>query len=517
MKTRITIGILCGFICCFVQQLHGQPHPGFSKLFRYSGDQEPRADYISTLLFDSSQQSLYFTLSALSEVSFKASAVFYKTDLLGNVIAERLDTFTNGSVHYQSVAETSDHQFLIWGGACFERVTGALSKWKLVKTDKDLNVIWERYIETGAADAVTLSIKMLPDSGHMMLLCRKNSPADPPHTELPSRIILRKVDSLGNLIEEFTPGPSYYNIPVDMQVTRDGGYLICGRTFSWGQTNGTAFSLKTDSLCAELGHELYAQQAPTCWTLGMTGSGEADEYYFTFGQVAVTNDVAVGFINKIDADGGQIWYRQITFANKTDGLFDAAATDNGAIVACGTSYPGDENYTRGWLVNLDKDGNERWQKLHTAHPRPGDQEYLYNIVRLPDGSFVAGGSSWGQDENARWTQDGWLLRVDSNGCVTPNCSGDVRIRDIPGTDDGITLFPNPSKGTFFLQSEKPFHRNTTVTLMNSIGQQLRELPVSAGTTRETYPLDGFPDGVYFLRIVNDRKVTLKKISLNTGN
>lgn len=232
--------------CCLSQiPSFAQSHVGFSKLYHYSGDTLRRADGIVTLLYDSSENCLFFNSTGLGQIDGKMSSVLYKTDLKGNLLKDVLDTFTNGYVYYHALAESKDHEYLYWGGGCFVTQPSVQSQWKLKKTDKNLNTIWERFYEVETTDASTLAIHSLPDSGHIMVLCNKNTPENTlGYPVIPSRIILRKMDSMGNLLAEYTPGPAYYNVARDMELTDDGGYLINGRTFSWGQNNGTALSSK---------------------------------------------------------------------------------------------------------------------------------------------------------------------------------------------------------------------------------------------------------------------------------
>jgi hypothetical protein len=305
-----------------------------------------------------------------------------------------------------------------------------------------------------------------------------------------------------------------------MELSNDGGYLINGRTHSWGQNNGSGYVLKADTAGNELWHQFYAQDAYSTWLQGMTKSKEATESYFNVGLSTFgPNQDGKAFINKIDADGNELWHKYIAMDNTSHNFYAVAnATNNDNITATGCSYynpnhPGTP--PKGWLVRMDKDGNEQWNRLYSALPAGNEDydQYLYSIAALPDGGFVAAGSSWGQDANGHWTQDGWVIRVDSNGCISPqDCGLDVGVQHVALNTNSITLFPNPVKNELKITSDIPFPKGTTIWLSDLYGRTVRQLPAPATGTREiSYPLRGVAPGVYFVQLQSAAITIQKKI------
>jgi hypothetical protein len=97
------------------------------------------------------------------------------------------------------------------------------------------------------------------------------------------------------------------------------------------------------------------------------------------------------------------------------------------------------------------------------------QCYLWRVVLIPDGGFVAVGQINCGDTS---TQDTWLIRVDSMGCVTPGCN--------PYT--GI-IENNIAKKVKLLAYPNPFGEEVTVrTQLERIGSNatLRFMEITTG-------------------------------------
>jgi hypothetical protein len=104
------------------------------------------------------------------------------------------------------------------------------------------------------------------------------------------------------------------------------------------------------------------------------------------------------------------------------------------------------------------------------------------------------------DSIASFRLDDILLRVDSG----------VGINKINEND--FSAFPNPSTGKLFL-SGLSGTGNLTVEVVNSTGQSIYMKKTSS---LDNYEIDlaGQPSGIYMVRIISDKGITVKKISIN---
>jgi hypothetical protein len=89
------------------------------------------------------------------------------------------------------------------------------------------------------------------------------------------------------------------------------------------------------------------------------------------------------------------------------------------------------------LLSSSEASNQRCIALISIAVRP-----------TPDGGYVAAGYLALPDTG---TQDSWVIKVDSNGCLTPNClvTGLPQIRRQNHLE--VTVYPNPTSGTIHLE------------------------------------------------------------------
>jgi hypothetical protein len=501
--TSILTFVLLAFTCLLSTPLHSQIS-GFSKLYRNEADDIQRAEIITCIEADTSTNYLFFSSVAIRDSDGRVDASLFKTDLDGNILNFRSDTFSNGDLAIFSLK--IDGSDIYWGGFATEIIESSsipIPYFFLRKTDKNLNVVWDKKYMADARDINIWEIIVDKSSNSILLLGRKSTPADAATSDFPftkDKIWLAKLDTLGNVISEHYPEPGNYTGAASMIKNQDG-YLITGNTYNWEAASyGSAFALQIDSLCNEVWHELYLPSGAS--TSGIIGSAksnlESNEYYYNAGYCVVPGlSESLALLNKIDAEGYEVWSQYLIGHTGINSFWDVTTTDvANHQVACGSSW-NDEGVS-GWLHAFTDDGTQKWSNRYTANPRSFDHEYLYKIVALPDGSVVAAGSSWGQDALGRWSQDGWLLKVDSNGCITPDCT--LSAPDQKKIASKISVYPSPvSDGRFTLRSTLPFSADVTVTLTNNLGAKVMDLPSPGFVTEKNYQLS-LAAGVYYLQI-----------------
>ena len=94
-----------------------------------------------------------------------------------------------------------------------------------------------------------------------------------------------------------------------------------------------------------------------------------------------------------------------------DHFFDIKPTNDGYIIA-GTTwkpYEGQLDTGNGWLVKVDKDGNIIWQKHYGGR----DEDGLWCVLETEDG-YLAGGYTFSYARGIG-NEDFWLIKVDKNG------------------------------------------------------------------------------------------------------
>ena len=199
---------------------------------------------------------------------------------------------------------------------------------------------------------------------------------------------LIKTDSAGNKEWDKTFGGPKDDCGYCVRQTTDGGYIITGETRSYGTGNKDVWLIKTNN----------------------TGNKEWDKtfggQYNEYGKcIQLTSDdgyiiVGIGWLIKTDSDGNKIWDRDLG-----DGNCDSVqqTTDGGYIIA-GRLRENARNYAL--LIKTDSNGYIVWNKtfggLHN--------DKCHWVQQTSDGGYILTGSTGMIDFS-----DVWLIKTDSNG------------------------------------------------------------------------------------------------------
>jgi hypothetical protein len=380
-----------------------------------------------------------------------------------------------------------------------------------------LNVMWRKFYPINAVEGFYMTIRTTSVDDNLSVLCNRVSFAgnDLGLPILPERIYIRVIDSAGNVLIEHTPGDTC--TPREMVISKSGEYVVVGRPLNWGY-EGPMFLQKTDTMGNENWKLLHLQDYETSYPSELVMSKEQAESYVVVGQTVPPNySVGLGFAVKMNEHGSELWRKTFGRDTSLHHSFRSIShgTDNGYLLAGATStLDRGSNAPHGWLVRIDKDGNEIWNRTVTAFPRIDDDEYLYKVVALPDGGFVAGGTSQQQNINGRWNQDAWLVRVDSSGCVDPECSGDLlSIKGTHKNDLNFNFYPNPARDYVRVENSVPFPAETTVSLYDNLGRKLKVMKVASGQRSMQCNLSGLPSGLYHIQIESKGQYVRKKLTV----
>jgi hypothetical protein len=317
-------------------------------------------------------------------------------------------------------------------------------------------------------------------------------------------VVLIRTDSLGNELWFKTLGGNGQQQGYSVAVCDDGGFIVAALD------GKEVWIIRTDSMGTMLWERFYGS---TVW--GNAGPQRILQtrdggYVFASGwgteEFGINDWIYRPWIQKIDANGDTLWawfsVDQDTAAF-SDYVTDIYEDNQGNLIACGQELiPNWDTSSivrhkwEGFVMKLDPAGNEIW-KHHYYHPEasnPYASHFLYRIQPTPDGGYVAAGYLALPDTG---TQDSWVIKVDSNGCLTPNClvTGLPQIRRQNHLE--VTVYPNPTSGTIHLELPQRMAMYRIVVLSLN-GKQLH----SQNTTYQknvTLQLDQ-PPGVYFVQV-----------------
>ena len=186
----------------------------------------------------------------------------------------------------------------------------------------------------------------------------------------------------------------------------DGGYVITGETFSFGNGQSDIYIFKIDSVGNKIWSNTFGGLSED---VGYSIVNSDDGGYVIASQTRSYgkggND---GMIVKFDSLGTKKWNR--VYGGKGLDYFKSISNDslNGYVVAGGTrSFNNGDS--QGWVMNVDENGYLKWEKTYGDNGEDG----FNMIARLKDNNFIAVGYS--ESFFSKGMKDVLMVKIDSLG------------------------------------------------------------------------------------------------------
>lgn len=456
------------------------------------------------------------------------------------VLAQGPDTlwtraYGGGNVEYgYSVKQTFDGGFIAVG-ITKSYGNGGYDIW-LLKLNADGDTIWTKTYG-GPYDEAGYSVLQHPDGGYIVAGWKTNDSTDD------SDIWLLKTDINGDTIWTRSYG-GYHNEygGYSVQLTTDGGYIIAGKTYSFGQgvpMYSNIYLVKTDANGHTLWTKVYGQDGlvddiaygviqtsdggyiicgctglqtqydiyllktdangDTVWTKKYGGSGqevgysiiESDGAYIVAGYTNSYGPHPSNFyLLKIDASGDTIWTKVYDGGYDEHGHSVQQTYDGGYIIA---GYSGDDIF----LVRTDADGNPLWTK---TYPKADHSDVAYEVQQTTDnGYIIVGYTHYWYYGKARAYEDIYLIKTEPEGGIEEKgCSKHKKTL--------FKIIPNPMTSSALIECYLSKSTLIYINIYNILGQKVRQIlnkTEGPGTYRMMWSgYDDYnnkvPAGVYFV-------------------
>ena len=218
---------------------------------------------------------------------------------------------------------------------------------------------------------------------------------------------IAKLDANGVITWQKTYGGAEDDIPNAMLQTLDGGYVLAGRTQSFGAGGWDFWILKLDASGGRVWQKTCGgKQDDMAYSIQQTVNGA----YVVSGWTASYGTGSFDYwVLKLDASGNSLWQKAYG-GTSADWPYASCLTSDGGVVVAGGSVSfgiGDNDV---WVLKLDSSGNRVWQK---AYGGPSDDR-AFSVQQTADGGFVVAGftKSFGAGD-----MDFWVLRLDASGTL----------------------------------------------------------------------------------------------------
>lgn len=421
---------------------------------------------------------------------------FCKTDFQGNVLWRK--TYTAGATSlYPSYNAISTKNGLIY-------IAGT----HVIETFGERNVFlcgidpltgdttkYLEFIEPGIEEAYRLA--WMPDS--TILIYGATAVDDY------LKLLLMKVDTNGNILYSTYYGEGLVEDTYFFQLDDNGDiYLAYGNKecdpsgyyfYSVNQDGSLHTTFHSDINCMEWG-------APSLTDNGFYVAGyEYYTYLYTF-------------FAKLDSDYNYIWKNYFS-PDYTYYLWSQYELQDGSVIVYGSKrYNGIIPVDHAFLRKIDKTGNTVWEREYYTQEEMY-YSYIWDIDETPDGSLVCVGQGNGEPilESGYLSENVWLLKLDSLGCLDGNCDSNIIVQTGAQIhQDAISVYPNPivEQGTILIDLDKIDLSGISyleIEICDLYGHILHEFTVDAfhwniNGNKILIPVTNnfYSDGVYFAQV-----------------
>jgi hypothetical protein len=459
-------------------------------------------------------------------------AVLFALLLVGSARAQPRWTRTYGGLwadYGRSVQVTADSGYIVAGYT--ENFGAGLTDFYLIKVDSAGDTLWTRtYGDSGYQSAY--SVRQTADQGFVMVgvtmppwgttfdisVVKTNAAGDPvwtcvykPDNDDEGRdvrqtvdggyivvgrttsfgagsndVLLIRLNASGDTVWTRTIGGPLSDIGYSIQQTADGGYVIAGLSTIVGHGEDV-YLVKTSSV------------GDTIWTRTYGGTGNdagqcvqqtTDQGYVIAGYInsggGSGNDV---YLLKTDSLGDTLWTRTYGGTDFDAGSSVQQTADGGYIVA-GTKYLSPANPDV-YLIKTNASGDTLWTRTFGGSGVDGGS----SVQQTPDGGHIVAGrtASFGAGND-----DVWLIKTDPDGYAGVDEPGGDRQR----APARLSAVPDP----FVFSARIPGHEAQRFELFDATGKM-------KGTSTGDRIGEGLAPAVYFVRPVGESVGCLRVVKV----
>jgi hypothetical protein len=250
----------------------------------------------------------------------------------------------------------------------------------LVKTNASGDTLWTRTYG-GANNDFGNSVRQTSDGGYIIAGTTYSFDAGN------SKLYLIKTNASGDTLWTRTFGGSRDEGGNSVWQTYDGGYIVAGQTFSYGFGNGDVYLVKTNSSGAST---WFSAIGGTSEDAGFSVQQTPDIGYIVVGR---TNSFGAGgwdvYLAKTNSQGSPTWTKTYGGTGDDWGSSVQLTSDGGYIVAGRTNSFGAGGYDV-YLIKTNAQGDTLWTRTFGG---AGD-DWANSVQQTSDGGYIIAGTTY---------------------------------------------------------------------------------------------------------------------------
>jgi len=469
----------------------------FTKTIDFNANQETAEAIIVT------NDNIFLIGSGLDiEAGFLVSLLICKTDLYGNVVWRR--TFSNDSTSlYSGLNAITDKNGIIY-------ITG----FHLIEPFEETNaflcaidpsvgdtLLYKEFEIEGIE--VGYRVQWLPDS--TILIFGTTNIDDY------SRILLMNVDKAGQVIFNEAYGTGIITDTRYFQLDETGNINI-----SYGDVNCDPTGYNFNSIDFEGNVSFVFHSDINCLQWGVPSKFN-DGYYIAGYEYYLYK---LTFFAKLNPDFSYAWKNYFE-PDDIYALWAQYELSDGSVIVYGSKkYNGEPETQHAFLRKIDNLGNTIWEREYFTE-KDFYESYIWDVTETTIGELICVGTGAGEplQESGFLSQNFWLLKLDSLGCLEPGCDTSETINPNPNIkNQALTIYPNPflSDGTIQINLDFLDLLNITyfeVELTDLSGKLLNEFTIdqfhwSIADNCISIPISrgNAANGIYFVSIKTATKL-----------
>ena len=320
-----------------------------------------------------------------------------KLDSTGAITWQKTYGGTNYDVTY-SIQQTADGGYIV-AGSTQSFGAGSNDVW-IMKLESTGAITWQKTYGGTGTDYAS-SIQQTLDGGYIVAGSIRSFGAGD------SDVWVMKLDATGGVTWQRTYGGVDSDWAHVVQQTQDGGYIVAGATYSFGEGDRDAWVLKLDSTGAVTWQKTYG--------------GEAIDFPYSIQQTQDGGYVLAGYTESFDPDDRDAWVLKldstgaITWQKSYGGIGSDDATsiqqsEDGGFIVAGYTQSFGAGSLDAWIMKLDGTGAITWQKTYGGVT---GQKLASSIQQTQDGGYIVMGAN-GPFGDA---YDIFILKLDSSGSI----------------------------------------------------------------------------------------------------
>ena len=464
----------------------------------------------------------YITGVAKDTNDCSIGALFYKVDLQGNELAQRVYSLSNKLETWKGCLRTDVDGNLIVSGEIFD--TGKVSA-LVIKYTPNGDTLWTRkYPDPGNPTGYFLRTDefiLAPDSSY--LLAGQTNVVDT------NSFVIMQIERDGRIRWHKNFGYDWnYCVRHSIVPLEDGfvmGYSNTDHNKRWidyttlcqikkmDYNGNVLWEWQNDSSVQYLGANDLIQTKDKGWVVG-TATGK--EFLNTSGHTSrFAHD---SYIFKLDSARNWLWGTQLrgySYSNYSKVMKVVEQPDSSLLTFGITADTITMNGTLSGRYNLlvarlSPNGDSLWSHQYYYTDQAWATHEIFDVEQTSDGGYLIAGQAKLSGQGV--SQQGWLLKLDQNGCLVPGCHlPDTTTSILPITSQPqaqLKLYPNPAVDYLnVLYRNKQLGEKLTFRILDQQGRVLQSY-TARDISDKTYlfPVWELLGGWYVLEVRQDEKL-----------